>query len=175
MTERSWDASFWIRENWFYVVAIITIAFDLTVVQFAGWGAPRANELALLFDFAIQTPFLYWLCYRSRGSKAILRAVAISCLALWALGHIIPIEHQVLLQKFAWVRPLGLAVLVLLELKVVAIVWKSVFAGNASKDQIEKQLTQDGTPPWVARLLAAEAGFWKKAWSLIRKIARRRH
>lgn len=170
MTEKSWDASIWVRENWFYPVAVATVAFDLAIVQFAGWDAPRANELALLFDFAIQTPFLYWLCFRTRGPKAVLGAIAMSCLAIWALGHIIPAGHQAVLNEIAWVRPLGLAVLVLFEIKILVLVWKSVFSGGAVREDIARQLDEDGTPQWVSRLLIAEAKLWKKAWSLIRRV-----
>jgi len=51
---------------------------------------PRLAEPAARFDLVVLLPALYWLSYRHRRKDAGLRALALSCLGIWAVSKMIP-------------------------------------------------------------------------------------
>jgi hypothetical protein len=57
-------------------------------------------------------------------------------------------------------------VLALIELRLLAVALKLVFAGRATADEIAERT---GAPPWIARLMLIEARFWKWLWRSIRR------
>lgn len=170
MNQRLNAGDSWARANWFYFVAVAIISCDFFVIRVFGWGAIEKIEAALLFDFVIILPALYWWCYRLRGTATIIRAVAMGCFAIWIAGHIIPPEHQNILSTYGWLRYVGLAGLVAVELKVVVFVYISVFSGHASKADVTDALAQVGMPLWLSRLIAAEALFWRRVWDSAKRI-----
>lgn len=163
----------WISAHWFFLVAPAVIAFDLIAANVVGWSAHRSLEAALLFDFVVQLPLLYVWCYWHMGKQAIVRAVAFSCFSIWLVGYIVPLEQQQILGSVSWLRYVGLVGLVVVEIKAVLFIWRSIFSGSKTVDLAAKELTESGTPLWVSKLLAIEAMFWKYLWQRLQKLFRR--
>lgn len=161
-----------LRLHWFFFVAPLVLAVDLVVGLSARGKFDRLLEAGLLFDLAVLVPSLYWLCYRKRGRRAVVRAAALACLGIWMALKVVPEPEQGLLNYVAPLRYVGLAALAWLELVVVMAIYKTVFKGGS----VNQAVTQAPTdmPPWVARFLAMEAKLWLKAWGVIKRVFRKR-
>jgi hypothetical protein len=57
-----------------------------------------------------------------------------------------------------------MAVMAAIELWLVAAVVKLVFRGGATAEEVS---ASSGAPRWIARLMVAEARFWKYLWRLV--------
>ena len=104
-----------LRVNWFFPAAAIALLMNSTVVYLDQWSSPELLEAGLLFDFAILLPVLYLICYWSEGKRSVVRAIALACLGIWAVGHVVPEANQSLLLDLQFIRYIGLGVLVLLQ------------------------------------------------------------
>ncbi len=169
-----------LRAHWFFLAGGAIIAGDLTIVSLRGWSLgsppPQLIEAALLFDFAVIVPLLYAWCYRAKGKAVVIRALGLSCLAIWATGYVVPPEHHHVLDSVAWLRYVGMVVLALLEIKLLIIFYRSVFSNEKSIEAAANTLATDaGMPPWVARVVALEAKFWRKVWGLLKRITGRKN
>ncbi len=156
-----------LRLHWFFVVAPLVLAVDLYVGVSARGEINQLIEAGLLFDLVVLVPSLYWLCYRQRGKRAVIKAAALACLGIWAALKLVPEPQRDLLNYVAPPRYVGLAALVWLELVVVLAIYKAVFKGG-SVDEAVSRAPAD-IPPWVVRLLAIEANFWLKVWGVIKR------
>lgn len=160
MTER-------IRVNWFWPVAmaLILVAWllgrNLPPQQLRGW------EAAVLFDVLVTLPVLFALCYRAKitRSKLIIRIVALQCLGIWLATKIVPAEVQVMLPQLFWLRYAGLAVLLIIEVRLMVMLIKTVFNVETSS----KQLEDIGLPPMLAKLALWEARFWRWVFSYLKR------
>jgi hypothetical protein len=156
------------RTHWFLLAAPLVIAMDVFMALTQRAEAPRLVEAGVLFDLAILLPALCWACYRYQGRKAIIRAVALSCLGIWVAGKLVPVEEQVLLTCVAPLRYVGLAVLVWIEIAIVLAIWRAILEGKP--DAVVSVATDKNMPQWVAKLMAWEARFWLGAWKRLRKL-----
>jgi len=159
-----------LRNHWFLFLAPLIIAGDLMVSLVPRGEPPRLVEAALLFDFAVVLPALCWWCYRAQGRRAVIRALALSCLGIWAASHLVPTDEQVLLTWMAPLRYVGLAVLVWIEIAIVVAIWKAVFKGDSAEGAAKAVSASHDMPPWVAKLMAWEARFWLKCWNAVRRL-----
>jgi len=157
-----------LRLNWFILIAPLVLATDLYVGLSARGEIDRLIETGLVFDLVVLVPSLYWLCYRRRGKKAIIKAAALACLGIWAALKLVPETERDLLIYVAPLRYVGLAALVWLELVVVLAIYKAVFKGGSVEEAVSQ--TSADMPSWVVRLLAIEANFWRKVWGAIKRI-----
>lgn len=162
----------WLSQHWFLPVAFALAVGDLSSVYFAGWTDAEVLEAALLFDFVVVIPGLYWWCYRRQGRAAIIKAAALACLAIWCTGKIVPPEHQNLLDSIGWLRYVGLAGLLALEIKLGFMVYRAVIFSGQSKGEAQETFESEGMPPWIARLMAFEASLWRKAWLFVQRVFR---
>jgi hypothetical protein len=131
------------------------------------WQAqPHFGEAVALFDWCLFVPALYALCYRKiRSAKAVaIRVLALTCAGIWVAGHMVPDPAQTVLRDWAWVRGLGLAGLLLLEAGAIIAMFRIAF----SKDPSAQALTDSGVPPILARMMLAEARFWRWLFSRLR-------
>lgn len=157
-----------IRPHWFFFVVPLVVSADLYVAVSSRGAIDRLIEAGLLFDLAVLLPCLYWLCYRERGRRAVIRAAAIACLGIWAALKLVPEAERDLLHHVAPLRYVGLAALVWLELAVVVAIYRSTFKGG-SVGEVTAKAPAD-IPPWVAKLLAMEASFWLKFWHALKRL-----
>ena len=166
-----------LRAHWFFLACGAIIAGDLTVISLRGWSiSPQLIESALFFDFAVILPLLYAWCYRIKGKAAIIRALGLSCLAIWATGYVVPPEHHHVLTSVRWLRYVGMVVLALLEIKLLIVFYRAVFSNEKSIETAANKFAADaGMPHWVARIVALEAKFWRKVLGLLKRITGRKN
>ncbi len=163
-----------LRANWFFPVAGIALLLNSLTIYLDQWSSPEMLEAGLLFDFAILLPVLYLICYRSEGKRSVVRAIALACLGIWALGHVVPEAKQSLLHELQVVRYVGLGVLVLLQVKLMVAIFRAMSGASASAEEEASRLADEtGTPPWVKKLLAWEASVWIKVWRFVRRAFRK--
>ncbi len=164
----------WLRAHWFLPLAVVIALADTLLARTDDWHAPRVLEATLLFDFVILIPLLALWCYRAQGKQAVLRALGLACLALWATGIIVPQQHHNMLSALSWLRPLGLVVLTLYEIRVLIMLYRAVFGSKDGADEVAAKITGElGMPPFVARLLAWEARLWRKIAGFLNRFTGR--
>jgi len=158
-----------LRAHWFFLAAVAVVSTDLFIGTSDDWSNARLLEAGIIADLTIFIPALYLWCYRSRGKAALLRAVALSCLGIWIAGYIVPSEHQLLLAEIGFIRYIGLAVLLVIQLKLMAMIYRAAFQSDSDATSAALTSVKDGgMPEWVARILAWEASLWRKAWDALR-------
>lgn len=160
----------WFTKNWFIPVAFLVIVGDVSSVYFGNWPQTNILEVALLFDFAVLLPVLYWWCYRQKGKATVVKAIALACFAVWATGKALPAEHREVIDSVAWLRYVGLAGLLVLELKLMASVYKAVVVSGKSQAEAQAKLESEGIPSWASKLAAMEAAFWRKVWLHLKRL-----
>lgn len=158
------------RTHWFFLVAPPVIAADVYVAMDARGEIDRLIEAGLLFDLAVLIPCLYWLCYRGRGTKAVVRAATLCCLGIWAALKLVPEAEHELLEYVAPLRYFGIAALAWLELAVVVTIYRTAFKGGSANEVAAQAQDQADLPPWAARLLAKEALFWRGVWHWLKRF-----
>lgn len=164
-------ANGWLRRHWFIPLATAIAMGDVGALYFQDWDHPRLFESAVLFDFAIVLPLLYLWCYRARGVAVILPMIGLASLGIWATSHLIPAEHQHVLGSIAWLRTLAIAVIVLIEAKILFSFYKAVFASDSTPDDIADKLARDvPLPPWLKRVLAVEARMLRRLSGLLKRL-----
>ncbi|MFB9068626.1 hypothetical protein [Pseudofulvimonas gallinarii] len=162
-----------LKAHWFLPVAMLVVGGDLVLALADSWSDPALLEAGLLFDLAIVLPALYWWCYRKRGRAALLKAAALSCLGIWVAGHIVPDQHHELISTVGFARYVGLAVLLVIELKLVVAIYRAAFSSSGANPPLSA--AQDaGMPEWAARLMAWEASLLRRGWELVRRLVRLR-
>ena len=167
------DTLKFLRTNWFFPAAAIALLMNSFAVYLDQWESPKLLEFGLLFDFAILLPALYLICYWSEGKRTVIRAVALACLGIWAVGHVVPDSNHSILHDLQFVRYLGLGVLILLQVKLLVAIFRAASGGSASSEhEATKLAAETGTPPWVRKLLAWEAKIWIKIWRFLRGVFR---
>jgi hypothetical protein len=164
----------WVRAHWFYLAAALVLVSDILIANFEDGPKYRLLEMGVMLDQIVIMPLLYWFCYRVRGKQVMVRTLAIACLGFWIAGKIVPLEQQSLLIELAPLRYVGLGVLVLIELKLMVMLYRAFFTSEKSSEAIAAKLVADaGMPPWAAKLMAWEARFWKRVWNAVKRLLRK--
>lgn len=158
------------RAHWFFLAAPLVAAADVYVAIGARGEIDRLIEAGLLLDLAVIIPCMYWLCYRGRGRKAVVRAAALCCLGVWAALKLVPEAEHDLLTYVAPLRYLGIAALVWLEVAVVVAIYRTAFKGGSANEVAAQAQDKADLPPWAARLLAREALFWRGVWHWLKRF-----
>ncbi len=163
----------WLKTNWFFVAAAIVFMGDVAVVQDMREPSPHVIEAAVLADLTLIVPLLYFVCYRSAGRKAIVKAVGLACLGFWLSSRIVPTENHQLISTLWPLRYLGMAALAALEVAILfslVAIYQSAFGGAAESEVADRLAKTADIPPWAARLMAKEALFWHRVWRAIKRI-----
>lgn len=160
MTER-------LKNNWFWPLAIILVAFATLLSRTVPAQALEGWEIAVLFDVLVTLPVLFALCYRTKLTRGnlVVRILALQCLGIWLATKIVPLDTQVLLPQLSWLRYIGLGVLVLIELRVMAAMFSVIFKSDTQGSDLEKL----GMPPLLAKLALLEARFWRRVFSIFKR------
>ena len=165
----------WLRSNWFYPLAIAVVLGDVSALHFQDWRDPRLFESAVLFDLAVVLPLLYLLCYRARGTAVILPMVSLASLGIWGTSHLIPAEYQHVLNSVGWLRTMAIAVLAMVEIKILFGFYKAIFASDKTPEEIADELAKDiKLPLWLMRLVALEARVLRSVSRFVQSLLRRR-
>ena len=148
-----------IRRNWFLPLAVLLLVLVFLGSRSIGPIAVSGLELPLVFDALVTVPALFWMCYhdRMRAGALAIRVIGLQCLGLLLASWIVPIEQQHILPKLESARWIGLVLLAYFEAKLAWIVIRTVFAVDAKP----KDLTDQGVPEIIAKLMLLEAHFWK--------------
>jgi hypothetical protein len=149
-----------VRRHWFYLLLPLAIAASLNLRATIDWRVDAAAmEVVTLFDWCVFLPAMFVLCYRSSLPRRalVLRTIGIVCGGIWAATVIVPDDRQSLIQAAAWLRYPGIAVLLFAEALVLVALVKIV----TSKTPDAGELHRLGVPPILARLMLAEARFWR--------------
>jgi hypothetical protein len=156
------------KANWFVAAVPALLLVEWLVVRDLGGELGRLLEATVLFDLCVFMPLLYVLCYRGSvpRNQLALRAVALACLGIYLATYLVPEPLQAVLPRLEPLRLAGLAVLMLIELRLLFIALRLVWGRDASVEQVQ---AASGAPPWIARLLVLEARMWKRLWRLIRR------
>ena len=153
-------ASSWIKANWFFAAAVVLLCTDFVVLFLPNSASPRLLELGLLSDLCIVLPGLYLACYWRKGKRTVLRAIAFASIGFWASSKLLPESGQFLIQQLWPLRYVALAVIVLIEFKVMLAAYRAVFSGASREEAAATLEQQSGMPTWAAKLAAAEASLW---------------
>ncbi len=162
-----------LKAHWFLPVAMLVAGGDLALALIDSWSDPAVVEAGIVFDLAVVLPALYWWCYRKRGRAVLLKAAALSCLGIWVAGHIVPDQHHDLISTVGFARYVGLAVLLVIELKLVVAIYRAAFS-RAGSNHALTAAKEAGMPDWAARLMAWEASLWRRGWESVRRLVKRR-
>ena len=163
------------KNNWFWPAGLAVCLVNALVLLLDGWQSPQIKEAGVLFDFAVLIPALYLICYWKIGKKAVVNTIAFACLGIWVAGHIVPSEHHAILNEVGFLRYIGLAVLVAIEVRIGVEIFRLAFRSKnhaESDSAVKRKAEEEGIPPWVANIMAWESRMWRKAWSTIRRIFR---
>ena len=153
-----------LAHHWFVPAALFVLLGSVVATQTADWATEASMlEGALLFDLALLLPLLFWACYRLKSKAVALRSVAIACGGIWLATYLVPVEHQSLLPSVAFLRYGAIALLVYVEIRIVASLYWAVVSGRVPQDQAASHLSREaGIPEPLAALMAKEALFWKR-------------
>ena len=153
-------ASSWMKENWFVAAAVLLLGTDLVVLLLPNSASPRLLEVGLLSDLCIVLPGLYLACYWRKGKRSMFRAIAFASIGFWASSKVLPETGQFLIQQLWPFRYVALAVIVLVEFKVMLAVYRAVISGGSREEAAATLERESGMPAWAAKLAAAEASLW---------------
>ena len=98
----------------------------------------------------------------NRAKSALI--IALACFAVWAAGKVFPAEHREVIDSVAWLRYVGLAGLLVFELKLLFSVYKAVVISGKSQAEAQAKLGSEGMPSWASKAIAIEAALWRKVW-----------
>jgi hypothetical protein len=156
-----------LKDNWFWPLAIMLSAFAAFIARTTPVGALEGWEVAVVFDVLVTIPVLFALCYRAKLTRnnLIIRVVALQCLGIWLATKIVPVEAQSLLPQLSWLRYLGLAVLVVIELRVIVAMFRIIFKPGTGTAELENL----GMPASLAKLALLEARFWRWVFSVFKR------
>ncbi|MCY7281618.1 MAG: hypothetical protein LH610_12140 [Sphingomonas bacterium] len=152
--------------HWFYLLLPFWLVAALNFQTTFPWTErPALGEAAMLFDWALFMPFLFALCYRDMPRRAlVLRTLALVCGGVWVAGRMVPDSAELILTQWGWLRGVGITVLVLFEGIALVAVLRVVFGAAPDPKELERQ----GIPPIIAKLMLAEARFWRWVWTRMR-------
>ena len=155
-----------LKAHWYLPVAALILVVDSRTVWQIHQRQPQLAELGFLADVLLLLPFLAWLAYRGPGSRRLLKPLAIACAGVWLASRILPPDCQHWLPYLRPLRWAGLAVLLVIELRLIVAVYRRAFGGAAPMDTAKLLHNTGGVPHWLARLMAQEA-------ALVSRITRR--
>ena len=158
----------WLKANWFVAAVPLLLLVEWLVVHDLSGDMGRFLEAVVLFDLCLFMPLLYVLCYRRSIPlrHLLLRTLGLACLGVYLATYLVPEPLQAVLPQLGIVRIAGLAVLVLVELRLLIVAMRLVWGQDASVERVQ---AASGAPAWIARLMVMEARFWKWLWRLIRR------
>jgi hypothetical protein len=158
----------WLKSNWFAVVVPPLLLLEWLVVRSFGVEMGQLAETIVLFDLCLFMPALYVICYhRTVPLKALLlRVLALICAGGYLASYMVPASLQQILPELGVARIAGLAVIMLVELRLLIATLRLVWGRDAGLADLQ---AASGAPEWMVRLMVLEARFWKTVWRFLRR------
>jgi len=155
-----------IRRHWFYLLLPLWLTASWNFHLTFDWSTRSAiGEAVALFDWCLFMPALHALCYRRLSLRALaIRTVALACTGLWIAGLMVPDPAEAVLRDLYPLRTAGSALLVLIEVMASIAILRVAFGAEPDAEA----LIRHGIPPLLARLMLAEARFWRWVWNRLR-------
>ena len=88
-------------------------------------------------------------------SKAVLIGLSLACIALWVVTTFVVDSEEL-----RWVRYVAMAVLAVVEIRVVVALYRIIFTAKTA-DETRERLAATGMPRPLAKLVGWEAAFWR--------------
>ena len=154
------------RTHWFYAMLPALLGAALNFRATHPWAdRPLFGEAVTLFDWCLFVPVLHAVCYRKMPRPALaVRTLALICGGMWMSGRIVPESAKSILVQWAWLREVGIGVVVLAEGAALIAVLRVAFGSAPDPAELERQ----GMPPLLAKLMLVEARFWRWVWARFR-------
>lgn len=145
--------------NWFWPVFVLALGAVWLMSRSLALPQPYGWDVALLLDFGVIMPFLMWLCHRRRLTRRalIMRVLALQMSALLIASWLTFPDQKFVVQHLAWLRPVGIAILIAVEGAILVAMLRIVFKPTTAATDLEKL----GAAPVIARLMLLEARFWR--------------
>ena len=156
-----------LKANWFYaLLPLLLLAAWMVASTPESLADPVILERVLLFDALITLPLLYFLFLRRRAGMRVtlLRMAALAGTAVWFAAWLMPEGTGQILPWLSWLRYVALPVLIGIELIAVVAVVRHVYGAKPD----EAHLIAQGVPPAIAKVMLAEARFWKRVFAWLR-------
>ena len=154
-----------VKNYWFYLLLPVCLMVGWTLsIQPETLADPIVSERVFLFDFCLFLPVLYFLYLRRGiGAKAgVIRALALMGAGIWFAGFLLPVDGEIL-PALGLLRWIAVPILIEIELAAFVALMRYLYGSEPEIDGLIKQ----GVPPIIARLLIAEARFWRRVFRLL--------
>ena len=154
-----------VKTYWFYLLLPVCLMVGWTLsIQPETLADPIVSERVFLFDFCLFLPVLYFLYLRRDiGAKAAaIRAFALLGAGIWFVGFLLPVDGEIL-PALGLLRWIAVPILVAIELAAFVALVRYLYG---SEPEIG-ELIHQGVPPIIARLLIAEARFWRRVFQFL--------
>ena len=167
----------WLSQHWFVPGVLVIIGLDIYIVQTVKWSNPLVIEVGVLLTLSVIIPIIYLTCYRSGLRRTLIRMSGLSLLGVWLASVLIPDSYQTLLLHLVPLRYLGIAVLCVVEVKLLIMMLTFIIYQDDNEGlskQLSEQLSEKGDlPEWYARLMAYEAAFWRRLFHWLKQLITR--
>jgi hypothetical protein len=160
-------ASTSLRRHWFFALLPVLVLAGWNLARTAPPGDAALVERVLIADVCLSVPILYALCYARRMPlrRLLVRCLGLALAGLVVLGWTLPAEQQSVLPATKPLRIAAMALLALVELRILIAALQLVFRSAPRPELLEER----GVPPLIAKLMVIEARFWKAVWRLLRR------
>lgn len=89
--------------NWFVSLALLILLTDITIARTVSFHAEdRLFVYAVLFDFMLVIPFLYWLCVLRKNGKPFTKAFPLPFLGAIAAWLVLPVSARSTIWQVIW-------------------------------------------------------------------------
>ncbi|MGH7488681.1 MAG: hypothetical protein ACREMY_24235 [bacterium] len=142
-------------------VALLDYALVVLCWRSGALGAAGPSLQAVyLFLVCLLLPILYYWTTRSHItlSVAVLRSVGLAISAITLSGWLVVDRQTSGFWAFVIVQSVGVAIVVLIEIRITIVLMGKVFRAEADKARISRE---SGLPEFVVGLMIKEAMFWK--------------
>lgn len=161
------------KQHCFIPVALFFFILNVLFIFIPIYKNPLFLEIGTLFNLSFMLPMLYLFCYRTKLRRALTRAAAFSFLGVWVASILIDDKQQVLLLQIMPLRYIGMAVLFLIEIRLLITVLHFIMSSDESNVLSAELLEKGDIPQWYATLMTYEAVFWRRLYQWIKRIINR--
>lgn len=149
-----------IRENWCYLYGLSSYFFlFLWFSRIIPASPPQMARPGLVCLWVGSLLASFFCCYRPRSLRqGVIRSLSLGGSALWLAQATLPGVSSGLAGRTGWLRALGVSLALVCEGAALIALLRVLFGRECDPRLLEDQ----GVPRFVARLIVAEARFWRR-------------